>query len=164
MGPNGQRVHADAQAPGQLTSPLDLAAARASVVFDDQVTVIGWQSSQQSVETIEVLLLLIVDSRFDEHRSSYARFVESDQPALVARVFEQHKPRDGEAIARWRGHDDSPLLLERPRDARQRFIGQFVGEWALTSIEVRDQPPPNVEIGLTGRIDTVVQPFQQPIP
>jgi len=164
MGPNRQRVHADAQAPGQRTPPLNFAAARASVVFDDQVTVIGWQSSEQSVETIEALLLLIVGSRFGEHGSSRARFVESDQPALMARVLEQHKPRDGEAIARRRGHDDPPLLLERPRDAGQRFIGQLVGEWALTSIEVGDQPPPRLEIGLTARIDTVVQPFQQPIP
>ena len=164
MGPNRQRVDADAQAPGQGTPPLDLAAARASVVFDDQVAVIGWKSSQQSVETIEALLLLIVGSRFGEHGSPRARFVESDQPALMARVLEQHEPRDGEAIARRRGHDDPPLLLERPRDAGQRFIGQFVGEWALASIEVGDQPPPNVEIGLTVRIDTVVQPFQQPIP
>src|SRR5262249_36560454 len=77
-----------------------------------------------------------------------ARFVQRELPAIPPEVFEQDEFRDEEAVARRWGNSNDAGLLQRSANTAQRFVGQLIGRWTISSIEISDEATPHLEISL----------------
>ena len=140
---------------------------RVAIVLDDQLALGRLQTLQAAVEAVEPLLAqhhgLVRLERDDASPRGVGRprLVEADMLALPADVLKQDITRHDVAVARGRRRRDVTGLLQRAADAIQRFVGEFVGGRAITSIEILYQTASHLEVRLALRFGPVVQPFEQ---
>ena len=79
----------------------------------------------------------------------------------MAKRLEKHEPRQDVAISsRWRV-GDRPLFMQASRGAVERFVGQLVGCQARLAREVRDEPPPHLDVGGSAGVNTFVEPAEK---
>jgi ketosteroid isomerase-like protein len=78
-------------------------------------------------------------------------------------VFEQHELGDDVAVVRRGGVGDRAFLFEAPRHSVQRVVGERVGVEAPLALEVADQPAPDVNVTLAARVESAIEPREQPI-
>jgi hypothetical protein len=159
-------VPRNAEAIGHLAAVLDALLPLVAVVLDNQLPLVHGQLFQATLETVEPPL---------PHRDVFPRFdpagrprrrgglrVEADLPALSSEILEQDESRDHVAIPGWRRRLDEAGLFQRPADPVECLVRQFVGCRPIPPIEVRDQTAAHFDIPFSMRVDSVVQPFEQP--
>ena len=79
----------------------------------------------------------------------------------TSQILQQDEARDDVAVARWRPDANGAGLLQRPRDAIQRLVCQFIRGRAIPPIEIADETSPHLEIGLAMCVVPIIEPFEE---
>ena len=167
-GADAQRVHRDGQPLGELAATLDSPTSGVAKILDGEVPLIRPKLLKAAIEELEPVLacqplcFAVEGDDVARVRSIDVRLlVESNMPAAVPAILEQHEARDHVAIAGRRTRRNRAGLFERSRDAVQRLVGKVISAGTIAPIEVLNQPPANLQIPFAVRLDAVIQPFEQ---
>jgi hypothetical protein len=75
-------------------------------------------------------------------------------------MLHEDVPRDDVAVVGG-NFGNRPLFFEASDDPVDGLVGQFVRGTASFPIEVRRQPPSDVDVAFAARIDTLIQPREK---
>lgn len=165
--PNRQRVRCQTEPYRKLAASGGGALGSAGIVVEDQLPIARRQCAEATVEAREARFQprRIIRHRRVSGRIRSARFDGNFQRALVpgaADMFQEHELRDDIAVSPRGTFRESSLLFEPARDAVQRFVRKIIRIAATLSIEIRAEPSAHLEIAFATRIDTPVEPAEQP--
>jgi hypothetical protein len=76
-------------------------------------------------------------------------------------MLQEHKSGYDIAIVRGRCVGNRTLFLQPPSHAIERLIREVIRSRTILSVEVCDQPPPNLQVPLAVRIEAPIEPLEQ---
>jgi hypothetical protein len=163
---NAERVHADAEPGRQIATAFDALPPRITVVLDDQVALFLLQLAKASIEALEALFLsecgvVCVGGRPPGDSIHVTDVVQRNVSSLSTEILEQNELGNDVAVALRRSCRDGAGLFQRAADSIECLVGERIGRRAISSIEVRDEPPAHFQVRLARGIDAVVQPYEE---
>jgi len=155
-GANSEGVRRDPQSSGQVSTAFDTLPAYIAVVIDGELALIGTKTIETTVETVQPLLvdvlLVVYGYQSDTGRPRHiaiASTLDTNVLAIAPKALEQDESRHNVAVTCRRFRPDDVALCQRVRDAIERFVRQLICVDSVSSIEVRDEPAPHLQVGLS---------------